>query len=126
MKLLLRRDQKSGLIGNNITFTLDCRAEISEDEKACIKKYKMGRTILYTKSRLVDRGAGLIGLISRLIHKAKNVEITVHDLANGKHIECKDIVEMRDTEAEIREASQTFKVILEMAKQFGGEEIIEI
>jgi hypothetical protein len=40
MKLLLRRDQKSGMLGmGKISFTLDVRAELSDDEKENIKKY---------------------------------------------------------------------------------------
>ena len=126
MKLLLRRDQKSGMLSSSVTFTLDCRAEISEDEKQQIKKYKMGKTILYTKTDLVDPGSGLLGVASRFTHRMMNLQLTVDDLTNGKHIECKDIMEMRSVEEQIKDACQNFKSILETAAHFGGEEVFEI
>ena len=126
MKLLLRRDQKSGMLSSSITFSLDCRAEISEDEKQSIKKYKMGKTLLYTKTDLVDPGSGLLGIASRFTHRMMNIQLSVDDLVNGKHIECKDILEMRAVEEQIKEACQNFKSILETATHFGGEEILEI
>ncbi len=51
MKLLLRRDQKSGVFGK-VTFTLDVRAELSEEEMQYISKYQLGDTKLYEKLEL--------------------------------------------------------------------------
>lgn len=125
MKLLLRRDQKSGLIGK-ITFTLTVRAEITDEEKNNIKKYKLGDTMLYERMTITDKGSGLLGVASRLAFKMMNLTVSVNDLSNGKKIDCKDIVEMLAVEDQIKEASQTFKNVLEAAASFGGEEVIEI
>ena len=125
MKLLLRRDQKSGLIGK-ITFTLAVRAELSDEEKNNIKKYKLGDTMLYERMTLTDKGSGLLGVASRLAFKAMNLSVSVNDLSDGKKIDCKDIVEMLAVEDQIREAAQTFKNVLEAAATFGGEEVIEL
>ena len=125
MKLLLRRDQKSGFTGK-ITFILDVRAEISEEEKANIKKYKLGETMLYERMTLADKGSGLLGVASRLAFKMMNLTISVDDLSKGKLIECKDIVEMIAVEDQIKEACQTFHAVLRTAASFGGEEVIEI
>ena len=125
MKLLLRRDQKSGLIGK-ITFTLAVRAELTEIEKNNIKKYKLGDTMLYEKMTLTDKGSGLLGLASRLAFKMMNISVSVNDLTDGKKIDCKDIVEMLAVEDQIKEAAQTFKSVLEAAATFGGEEVIEL
>ncbi|MBK7491804.1 MAG: hypothetical protein IPI17_07265 [Nitrosomonas sp.] len=54
MKLLLRRDQKSGMLGK-IIFTLAVRAELSNEEKTNIKKYKLGETILYERLKTMNR-----------------------------------------------------------------------
>ncbi len=126
MKLLLRRDQKKGLIGGKVTFTLDARADLSEDEQDRIRTYKMGETLLYTKYEVTDKGSGLLGMAGRLAFKAMNVSVTVNDLVKGKHIECKDIVEMCAVEEQIVEASKTFKEVLEAASTFGGEQIVEL
>ncbi len=125
MKLLLRRDQKSGLIGK-ITFTLAVRAELTDEEKSNIKKYKLGDTMLYERMTMTDKGSGLLGVASRLAFKAMNLTVSVDDLSGGKKIDCKDIVEMLAVEDQIKEAAQTFKSVLEAAATFGGEEVIEL
>ena len=125
MKLLLRRDQKSGLLGK-IAFTLDVRAELTTDEQSRIKKYKLGDTLLYQKAEMTDRGSGLLGVASRLAFRALNLTVSVKDLADGKQIECKDIVEMLAVEEQIKEACHTFAQVLHAASGFGGEEVIEI
>ncbi len=124
MKLLLRRDQKSGLFGK-VNFTLAIRAELTPEEKAHVKKYKLGDTMLYERMQLVDPGSGLLGLASRLAHKASNLTISVNDLENGKTIDCKDIIEMLAAEEQIKEAAQTFRAVLGAAASFGGEEVVE-
>ncbi len=60
MKLLLRRDQRSGLMGKMI-FTLDVRADLSADEKDWIRKYKLQDTELYP-SHEITPGSGLLGV----------------------------------------------------------------
>lgn len=125
MKLLLRREQKSGMLGvGKITFVLGVRAELTEDEKANIKKYKLGETMLYERDKIVG-GSGLLGLASRLALKMLNLSVSVNDLTSGKQVECKDIVEMLAVEEQIKEACDTFKAVLTAAAQFGGEEVIE-
>lgn len=125
MKLLLRRNQKSGMLGK-VTFTLSVRAELSDDEKASIKKYKLGETMLYERLKTIDPGAGLLGMASRMALKMINLTISVNDLEKGKEVECKDIVEMLAVEEQIREAAQTFKAVLNAAATFGGEEVLDI
>lgn len=127
MKLLLRRSQKAGMMGmGKISFLLDVRADLSDEEKSNIKKYKLGETMLYERSSIVDPGSGLLGLASRMAHRALNLSISVNDLQNGKQVECKDIVEMIAVEEQIKEAAQTFKQVLQAAMHFEGEEVIDV
>ena len=126
MKLLLRRDQKAGMLGmGKIAFTLDVRAELSDEERANIKKYKLGDTMLYQKME-VSGGSGLLGMASRLAYKMMNLTISVSDLADGKKVEVKDIVEMLAVEEQIKEAAHNFVAVLNAAKSFGGEQVLEI
>ena len=126
MKLILRRDQKaSGLISKTVTFYLEVRADLTEEERANVQKYKLGDTVLYERNTITG-GSGLLGVASRLAYKAMNITISVGDLAQGKRIDCKDIVEMLAIEEQVREAAQTFKNVLEAASQFGGEEVVEV
>lgn len=126
MKVLLRRDQKAGMMGmGKISFTLDVRAELSDEEQEHIKKYKLGETMLYERDKVIDPGSGLLGAASRFALKALNISLSVNDLSKGKQIECKDIVEMLAVEDQIKEACKTFKAVLTAASQFGGEEALE-
>ena len=125
MKLLLRRDQKAGMLGK-VIFTLSVRAELTDEEKTNIKKYKLGDTMLYERSKITDPGSGLLGIASRMAFKMINLTVSVKDLEEGKQVECKDIVEMLAVEEQIKEAAQTFRSVLGAASTFGGEEIIEI
>lgn len=125
MKLLVRRNQRSGLLGKMI-FTLEVRADLSQEERGAIDKYKLGDSVLYEKNTIIDPGTGLIGLASRLTFKAMNMSVSVKDLANGKKLECKDIVEMLAVEDQIREAGKTFNAVLKAALNFGGEEVVDL
>lgn len=124
MRLLLRRDQRSGLLGK-VIFTLDVRAELTPYELSNIKRYRLGDTELYA-SHQITPGTGLLGVASRLAFKAITLQITVNDLASGKRIDAKDVVELIAIEEHILEAAKTFKQVLDAASHFGGEEVIEI
>lgn len=125
MKLLLRRDQRSGMMGK-VVFSLEVRADITSEERANIQKYKLGETELYTSHELLDKGSGLLGAASRLAFKAMTISVSVKDLTGGKKVECKDVVEMLAIEDQIREAAKTFAQVLAAAAQFGGEEVVEV
>lgn len=125
MKLLLRRDQRAGLLGGKPVFSLSVRADLSEEEQANIRKYKLGETELYA-SHEITGGSGLLGVASRLAYKAMSINVSVNDLVGGKKVECKDIVEMLAIEDQIREAAKTFAQVLSAAAQFGGEEVVVI
>lgn len=72
MQLKLKRSQKtSGLIAKSVVFMLDARADLSEEEKANVKKYDLGKTIIYNSERSkrfleagqdASQSSGLIGL----------------------------------------------------------------
>ncbi len=109
MKLLLRRNQRAAVLGSKMVFTLEVRADLTADEKASIARYKLGDTVLYEKKTMTDRGSGLIGLASRAAFRAMNISVSVNDLAGGKKVECKDIVEMIAVIDQIKEAAELFK-----------------
>jgi hypothetical protein len=108
-----------------VVFTLEVRANVTDEERGNINKYRLGDTMLY-QSHEITGGSGLLGMASRLAYKAITINVSVNDLANGKKIEVKDIVEMLAVEEQIKEAAQTFIAVLSAAAQFGGDEIIEI
>lgn len=125
MKVLLRRDQRDGMLGK-IIFVLVVRAEVSEQEQANIKKYKLGKEFLYVKNKDVPTDTGWKGAAKLLAFHAMNLTLSVNDLISGKTIECKDILEMLAAEEQIKEAVTNFGRILEAASRFGGEEVLTV
>lgn len=123
MKLVLRRDQRPGMLGK-VIFTLDVRAELSADEKERIRKYKLGDTELYSSHEEIDHGSGMLGIASRIAMKAIMIKVSVKDLEAGKRVEARDVIELLAIEEHIRRAAQTFKQVLDTASHFGGEEVV--
>ena len=127
MQLIIRRDQRKGLLRGTATFTLEARAQVSEEEMARIQKYRMGSTILYEKRYEIEReGSGFLGVISLWWIRSKEFSLNINDLVRGKRVDCKDIVEMLTMEDDIRQACDTFKRVLDAATHFGGEEIVKL
>ena len=125
MRLLLRRNQRAGLLGK-VVFSLTVRAELSDTEQEHVRRYRLGDAVLYERKPLQEGGNEYQKLGHALVYRFLNLTITVNDLAGGKVIECKDIVEMLAAEQQVREAAETFKSVLDAAANFEGEEVIEI
>src|SRR5215469_13898962 len=51
MKLLLRRNQRQGVLGK-VAFTLEVRAQLSSEEQEAIRKYRLDDTVLYEKNTM--------------------------------------------------------------------------
>lgn len=125
MKLLLRRGQRQGMLGKMI-FSLEVRASLTDTERENVRKYRLGDGLLYERKAMKEGGNEYQQLGNALLHRFLNLTISVNDLANGKTIECKDIMEMLAAEAQVKEAAQNFKAILEAAAHFDGEEVVEL
>jgi hypothetical protein len=126
MKLLLRRDQRQSTFGK-VIFVLQMRAQLSDEERGYIAKYRFGSEMLYVRDEKPNVDPNTIkGLGKLLIAHALNVSVSVNDLVNGKTIECKNILEMLSAEEQIREAARNFNSVLETAAHFGGEEVIDL
>lgn len=125
MKLLLRRAQRQALLGK-VIFCLQVRAQLTDEERENVRRYKLGNGLLYERNAMKEGGTEFQQLKSALAYRFLNLTISVNDLATGKTIECKDIVEMLAAEEQVRQAAQTFKAILHAAAGFEGEEVIEI
>lgn len=126
MKLLISRDQRQGALGlGKIVFKVSFRADITEEEREALKKYKLGDTVLYERNPTYQ-GWGLGGRVAAAVLNAIDVKVTVKDLAEGKSVECKDIIEMLAIEEQVREAGKVFHAVLHAAKNFGGEETVDL
>lgn len=127
VKLLLRRDQRAGgMLGGKAIFVLHVRADMTPEERAAIAKYKLGDTMLYARERVRVEEESVKGLAKAWLKHALNLTIHAKDLADGKTIECKDIMEMMAAEEQVKEAALAFAAMLRAATHFGGEEVVEV
>ncbi len=126
MKVLIQRDQRSAIFGSKPVFVFVVRAQVTDEEAAAIKKYKLGETSLYSNRTHYNEIDSVKNLAKELIAHARAATITVNELIAGKKFECKDILEMLAMENEIRERAAMFKNILDAAMHFGGEEVLEL
>lgn len=152
MQLKLKRSQRAGgIMGGKVLFGLDARAELTPDEIALVRKYNLGKIVVYDsearKKRaesayghfddaantsgyaLSSAGKGLWknarGLASAAM-MALALRVTVDSLVAGQHIECKELDELLGAEGAIRDACGNLKTYLETALTFDGrEEVVE-
>ena len=125
MKLLFRRSQHLGIFGK-IVFTLTVRAEISDEERDAIRKYKFGDTVLFQMWTITGHGYGILGLLSWLYFKAMNMTISVRHLARGKSLTSTKIDEIIEIQEHILKEATNFSAMLEAARRFGGEDAIDL
>ena len=127
MELLLSKSQKSGMLSSTITFTLNIKTRLTDEEQALVKKYKMGKEVVYEKLPITAAAAGMGGIagaLTSITAKALKLVFTVDDLVKGRTIECKDILDMIAAEQQIRDAADGFWGILQASKNFEGEEVV--
>jgi hypothetical protein len=152
MQLKLKRSQRSaGLMGGKVIFGLDARADLTANEQALVKKYALGKIVVYdSEARKKHQGAAY-GHFDDAVHTpgyelssagkslwrnarglasaammALSLRVTVDGLMGGQHIECKDLDELLGAEGAIRDACGNLKAYLETALTFDGrEEVVE-
>ena len=143
MQLKLTRSQRAaGLTGGKIMFGLNARAELSPEEAELVRKYKLGKLVVYDSDARkkhnqsayghFDDAAGGGGLwknargLASAAMMALSLRVTVDSLVDGQHIECKELDELLGAEAAIRDACQSLQAYLETAVTFDGrEEVVE-
>ncbi len=147
MQLKVKRSQKTtGIMGKPV-FVLDARAILSGEENNLVKKYNLGKTVVYdSQSRRKHMDAadtnfdaaayssGTGGLITRGLRGAAraaaaalSLRVTIDSLTNGEHIECKELDELLGAESAMVDACQTVKGYLGAALTFDGrEQVVEI
>ena len=129
MDLRLKRSQRSGgMLGGKIVFMLDARANLTNEERALVSKYGLGKMTLYDsearKKRLqsaADGGGGFKAL-TNLALASLSLNVTIDSLTNGHHIECKEMNDLLGAEAAIKEGCENMKGYLDIATTFDGRE----
>lgn len=122
-------------MGGKVMFTLDARVDLTDEEKALIKKYGLAKEVIYNSEKskrylgaaqgaLAAGGGGFLKASIGLAMAALSLNITIESLAKGHHIECKDLDELLATEQAIMEACRNIKVYLDTAVTFDGREVV--
>jgi len=113
MKLFVTRNQQAdtGLFGGHkgMTFVLNCRIELTAEEKSLVAKYKAEEHPLTFRE-----------------HEGRQYpSLTVSSLINGTSSGAKDITVLLRNEEVIKGACEEFRTLLRVMATFGGEEIVE-
>lgn len=137
MQLKLRRTQRTGgIVTDKVFFQLDARVELTGQEQADIKKYKLGKTVIYNSEaskKHIEAGvsagmsgnaAGMAKAAFRFAMARLNLNISIDDLCYGKHIECKDLDELLGAEEAIMTACENLRMYLDTAATFDGREML--
>ena len=114
MKLLLTKSQSTGLLGR-VKFEVKAEVELTDDERQLIQHYNLENEILLSK-KLVIWG--------QLMNE--DVNITVSNLLNGEVYKCKDLSEVIAYSDNLVNACKTLKSHLTVARDFGGQVVIDI
>ena len=126
VELLLSKSQKSGLMGG-ITFVLNVRAKLTDEETELVRRYKLGKILVYEKLPVSDAVASMSGgraFLTAVASKAFKLQMMVDNLVGGRMVECKDIGEMIAAHEQIEQAAENFYNLLMASKNFEGEEVI--
>ncbi len=137
MQLKMRRSQRaSGIVSKSVTFMLDARLELTAEEAANVKRYKLGEQVVYNSAAsrkhleaaagaaVRDTAGSFVSQLARTAMHRLSLNITIDGLTRGQHIECKDLDELLAAEAAIKDAAEAAHAYLEIAKTFDGQEVI--
>lgn len=118
MKLVIKRNQADvkGMFGGHkgVRFSLYAKADITNEEREMIERYKVGEYILASYVLSTKR--------------SENIEfhLSVNRLTRGDEAYADNIQTLLELEDKIKEGCQNMKNLLVVMKSFGGEEVIEI
>lgn len=133
MKLLIKRDQKSGMFTGKAKFFLYVRAEVTPEEQDLIKKCGLENELLVHHEKEHDSLVGSVmdatrggGLVRSIMKGISDTELTTKSLINGTEFDCNDVAELIAIENQVIGAGMNLKNYIETAKSFGGEKIIDI
>jgi hypothetical protein len=139
MMLLIRRSQRFTLFLRRPRFIMHFKADVTPEEVALIKKYKLWGSFLHTSKEFEQRLAaanapkGVMDLIRPFyaaflrmfswISLFFALKLTVKTLVNGKRVEKSDLGELLFVEKEVVQACEALKNYLDVARTFDGRTV---
>jgi hypothetical protein len=138
MQLKLKRTQRSTMVRGKTVFMLDAQSILNEEEKHNVRKYDLGKLVIYNSERSrklleasqaaadMETFGGVAKAFTKLAMAKLSLNISINSLMDGHHIECKDLEELLGAEEAVKEACQLLRTYLETAATFDGrEEVLE-
>ncbi len=131
MKLLLCRDQKTGLLGKS-KYALYVRAQLTDTEAAIVRKNRLeNELLLYFDKDAHSSGyfrqkkdeGGFMGLAVSLL---RDVSLTVGKLIEGTSFTCDNVGQLLSVENNAVRSAMQLKRYITAAATFGGEDAIDI
>lgn len=114
MKLILVRNQSKGMMGN-VAFEVRGQIQFTPEEAELVRHYKLENEVLAARPlRVLGRDTGQI------------VEVKVRTLVNGDTFKAKDLGEVIAHTENLASACEALKTYLDVARKFGGQEVVEI
>ena len=121
MKLVIKRTKKSGITGKS-KYELYVRADVTDEEATLIKENSLNKeSVAYH-----DKTGEVEGVFALLIKMFCDTNITVDTFVRGTTFSCKNVLRLMEIEDNIRDSALSLRGILEVAKKFGGEEVIDV
>ncbi len=121
MQLVIKRTKKSGITGKS-KYELYVRADVTEEEATLIKENSLNKeSVAYH-----DKTGEAEGFFAMLMKMIRDTNMTVDTFVRGTTFACKDVLELIEIEDNIRGSAVSLRAILEVAKKFGGEEVIDV
>lgn len=123
-----------GVLSSTVSFALDARVELTQDELELVRKHKLGNQVIYNSQRAkehLERSSAalaqgtLSGSTVALIRAAAaklSLNVTIDSLQKGHHIESKSLDEILGAEDAIREDCGNLRSYLDAAATYDGRE----
>jgi hypothetical protein len=115
-------------LGNRLIYESEARQKHAAAAQGHLAATRGGPSLLAPASEHATGAAKTIWNLGRAavsaVRASLALRITVNSLLSGVHVECKDMEELLEAEAAIREAKENLEGFIETAKTFDGREEI--
>lgn len=115
MKLVITKNQSKGIMGG-VSFEVRAKVLLSDEEQKLVQHYNLSNEILLQKNLVSIWGQPT----------DTKLDIRVKQLLTGDAMKCKDLSEVIAFSDSLKSACETLKSYIQVAKEFGGEEVFEI
>jgi hypothetical protein len=115
MKLTITKNQSKGMMGG-VSFEVRAHVQLTPEEQKLVQYYKLENDVILSKK--------LVNIWGQPTDH--NIEVRVKQLLNGEAYKCKDLGEVISYSESLKSACNTLKSYLEVAREFGGQEVYEI